>query len=118
MKGFINAVSASFTEDKGRKLENLIYLHLRRKYKELFFFKEKGECDFWAFTKGKLEQVIQVCYQINDENFEREYNGLIEALRFFGVKQGSIVTMNQKDRFEQDGHIVDLIPAFEFLTLN
>jgi len=114
--GLINVVSASFMDDKGRKLENLIYLHLRRKYKELFFFKEKGECDFVVFTKGKLGQAIQVCYEINDENFEREYNGLLEALRFFDRKEGIIVTMNQKDRFEKDGFVIDLIPAFEFLT--
>ena len=109
-------VSASFTDDKGRKFENLIYLHLRRKQKELFFFKEKGECDFVVFTKGKPEQIIQVCHEISDENFEREYNGLFEALRFFDRKQGTIVTMNQKDRFEKDGFVIELIPAFEFLT--
>lgn len=69
-----------------------------------------------VFAKGHVEQIIQVCYAINDENFDREYNGLIEALRFFEVNQGIIVTMNQKDYFEKDGLIVDLIPAFEFLA--
>lgn len=114
--GFIHVVSASFTKDSGRKFENLIYLYLRRKYKELFFFKEKGECDFIVFAKGKLERIIQVCYEINDENFEREYNGLLEAMRFFDKKQGTIITMNQKDHFEKDGLIVELVRAFEYLT--
>lgn len=113
--GFINALSTSFTEDRGRKLENLVYLNLRRKYTDLFFFLGKGECDFVAFSKGKPMEIIQVCYHINDENFDREYNGLLETMRFFDRKEGVIVTMEQEDSFEKDGFSVALLPAFEFL---
>jgi len=73
----------SFSEDFGHKLENLVYLHLRRKHKELYFFKDKGESDFVVFEKNEVQQVIQVCLEVNDENFDRGKNGLIEALRFF-----------------------------------
>lgn len=59
--------------------------------------------------------IIQVCYHINDENFEREYNGLLETMRFFDKKEGVIVTMEQEDSFEKDGFSVALLPAFEFL---
>lgn len=114
--GFIHAVSLSFSEDSGRKFENMVYLHLRRTHKDLFFFKEKNECDFVVFEKGKLQQLVQACYAINDENFEREYNGLLEAMQFFGVKEGTIVTMNQKDEFDEDGFNIKLVPAHEFLA--
>ncbi len=60
-----------------------MYLHLRRQPKKLYFFKDKGECDFVVFDKDKPFQAIQICYEINDENFEREYNGLLEAMHFF-----------------------------------
>lgn len=114
--GFINAVSLSFSEDNRHKFENMIYLYLRRKYKELFFFKEKGECDFVVFENGKIQQLMQVCYHINDQNFEREYNGLLEAMKFFGKKEGTIVTMEQKDEFGKDGFSIKLVPAHEFLS--
>lgn len=113
--GFIEAVSLSFSEDNGRKFENMIYLHLRRKYRELYYFKDKSECDFVVFEKDKPIQLVQACYEINDENFEREYNGLKKAMEFFDLKDGVIVTMNQKDEFNENGFKINLIPAYEFL---
>lgn len=114
--GFINAASLSFSEDFGHKLENLVYLHLRRKHKELYFFKDKGECDFVVFEKNEVQQVIQVCLEVNDENFEREKNGLIEALSFFKKKEGVIVTLNQRDEFTIEGCKIKLVPAYEFMA--
>ncbi|MFD2962473.1 MULTISPECIES: ATP-binding protein [Olivibacter] len=113
--GFLS-VASSFTENLGRKLENLIYQQLRRKYKEIYYFTDKGECDFLAFIKGKIHKAIQVCYQIDDLNFDREYNGLLEALRFFKLQEGLIITLDQKDVFEQDGFIIKMIPAYEYLA--
>lgn len=115
--GFIREVSSSFTDDKGHKFENLIYLHLRRQNEidRIFYFKEKGECDFVAFYKEQAQSVIQVCFSIDNLNFEREMNGLVEAALFFGLQRGTIVTFNQKDKFERDGVIIDMIPAHEFL---
>ncbi|MDR9487736.1 ATP-binding protein [Salibacter sp.] len=115
--GFIDAVSASFTKDKGRKLENLVYLHLRRQTKNLYSFKDQGECDFVVFDKDKATKAIQVCYKITDENFEREYSGLIETMNFFKLKKGIMVTMDQEDKFDKDGSSVELIPAYKFLTI-
>ena len=79
------------------------------------YFKEKGECDFVSFAKGKAQEAIQVCYHIDDSNFEREYNGLVEAMEAFKLNEGTIVTLNQKDLFEKDGFTVRLLPAHEYL---
>jgi len=114
--GFVTEVATLFTDNLGRRFENLIYLHLRRKYSEIYFYKNKGECDFVAQSRGKVEKLIQVCYQIDDLNFQREYSGLVEAMKFFQMKEGVIVTFDQKDEFEKDGFTVRLIPAHEFLT--
>lgn len=115
--GLATAVSTSFSENNGRKLENLIYLYLRRKYNSIHYFTEKGECDFVVSEKGKVTHAIQVCYQISDENFSRVYKGLLQALDFFNLEIGWIVTANQRDRFEESGKTVELIPAFEFITM-
>lgn len=115
--GFVSEVATHFTDNLGQRFENLIYLHLRRKFRDLYYFKEKGECDFVAIVNGKADELIQVCYQIDDLNFQREYSGLIEAMKFFQKQTGAIVTLNQKDLFEKDGFIVRLIPAHEYLVL-
>jgi predicted AAA+ superfamily ATPase len=113
--GFVSEVATLFTDNFGRRFENLIYLYLRRKFSEIYYFKDKGECDFVAQSRGKVEKLVQVCYQIDDLNFQREYSGLVEAMKFFQMKEGVIVTLNQKDVFEKDGYTVKLIPAHEFL---
>ncbi|MFZ4724846.1 MAG: ATP-binding protein [Paludibacter sp.] len=113
--GIVSAVTSSFSQDLGRKLENLVFLKLRSKYKEIFYFNEKGECDFLVKQQEKIIIAIQVCYQIDDLNFDREFNGLMDALNFFDLKEGTIVTHHQSDVFERNGRTVKLIPAHEFL---
>ena len=94
----------------------MIYLHLRRKYKEIYYYQDKGECDFVVFEKGKAKSAIQVCYKITNENFDREYNGLVKAMQTFNLKEGIIVTLNSKDIFEKDGLRVNVIPAHIYLS--
>jgi len=114
--GFVTEVATLFTENLGLRFENLVFLHLRRKYNEIFYFKEKGECDFVIFQRGKAIEVLQACYQIDDLNFEREYSGLVQALKYFKLESGVIVTYNQRDTFVKDGFTVNMIPAHEYLT--
>jgi len=60
---------------------------LRRRGKELYYFNENNaECDFVVMKNEKIEQVIQVCYEISIENREREIQGLKEAMKFLTDK--------------------------------
>lgn len=113
--GLINANSLSFTKDKGRLLENAIYLFLRQKPFSLFYFREKGECDFVIFEKDKCRMLIQVCEHVHSENKDREINGLLEAMHFFKMKEGIIVTKKQKDVLVFEKNTVQLVPAHEFM---
>ena len=81
--GIFHQIENTFTEDVGRQLENAVYLHLRRKHKEIFYFNKNGECDFVVFNKGKALQCIQVCHNVNDMNLERELKGLKNAMEVF-----------------------------------
>ncbi|OYT32687.1 AAA family ATPase [Candidatus Woesearchaeota archaeon ex4484_78] len=110
--GLVKANTASFSSDDGRLLENAVFLHLRRKYKEIFYFKEKKECDFVIKEKNKITQAIQVCYELTEENKQREIEGLQEAMKKFNLKKGTIITMNQKDKINN----IEIKPMLEFLT--
>ncbi|HBX20875.1 MAG TPA: AAA family ATPase [Porphyromonadaceae bacterium] len=116
--GLYTENSLSTTDNTGRRLENLIFLHLRRKYKHLFYYKDKGECDFVTMEKNAVKEAIQVCLTVDDENFDWEYEGLLAAMRSLGLKEGSIVTLHQRDLFEKDGMVVRMIPAEEFMKGN
>jgi predicted AAA+ superfamily ATPase len=105
----------STSENIGRRLENLVFLHLRRKYKDIFYFQTKSECDFVVLEKNTITKAIQVCLKITDENFEREFNGLKEAMQSFNLSYGQIVTLNQSDKFVENKITIELIPANIFL---
>lgn len=113
--GIYTQNSLSTSDNMGRRLENLVFLHLRRKYKHIFYYKDRGECDFVTMEKSVISEAIQVCLTINDENFDREYNGLWEAMQNLNLNKGTIVTLNQSDQFEKEGKVINMIPAHQFL---
>jgi predicted AAA+ superfamily ATPase len=114
--GLFTENSIVFSDELGRRLENVVFIHLRRKYKQLYYFKDTGECDFVAMEQGKIKELVQVCYEVTDINFEREYNGLLAAMIFFNTQEGVIVTYNQKDLLQKEGKTIRLIPAYEYLS--
>ncbi|MCL2135542.1 MAG: ATP-binding protein [Candidatus Bathyarchaeota archaeon] len=92
--GLADVNSISFSSNKGRMLENTIFLALRRHGKNIFYFKEEKECDFILKEANKVTQAIQVCYNLTQENKNREIDGLIEALETFDLAEGLILTFN------------------------
>lgn len=113
--GLTLANSISNSEDKGRLLENMGFLGLRRKYKEVFYFKGKRECDFIIKEKNKIISAVQVCYELNDENKDRELEGLEEAMDKFSLNSGIILTYNQEDEVTLKGKKVSIIPLWKWL---
>ena len=115
--GFSYANSASFSKDRGKMLENIVFLGLRKKYRDIFYFQEKNECDFIIKQKEKIVSAIQVCFDFNEENKDREINGLISALKKFNLNEGIILTYNQEDEFTIDGRKILIKPAWNWLLM-
>ena len=107
--------SKSFSPDYGKLLENLVFLSLRAKQKDLFYFKEKYECDFVVREGYHIAQAYQVCYHLDDFNQEREINGLTEALQKFKLQEGMILTLNQSDILEIAGKKIIVKPVWKWL---
>lgn len=113
--GLQQTITASFNEDLGRRLENAVFWELRQRGKTVYYFTESGkECDFVVCQGERVEQVIQVCALLNAENEKREIDGLLEAMRFFGLTEGSMITLNQADRIAVGNHSINVEPAFTF----
>jgi|SRR3989344_4733932 len=116
--GFSSNNSASFSKDYGKMLENLVFLNFRKKYKNIFYFQEKNECDFIIKEKDKITQVIQVCFDLNEDNKDREINGVMEAMDKFNLKDGLILTYNQEDEFKIKDKKIKVLPAWRWLVLS
>lgn len=113
--GLVSVNSTSYSKDSGRLLENLVFNHLRRRYKRINYFNQNGECDFVTFDKSEIQDAVQVCYHLNQDNLQRELNGLVEAMKFFNLSKGTIVTYGQTDHFVVDDRKINVVPAFKWL---
>jgi uncharacterized protein len=105
----------AFSPNEGHILENLVYLHLRRMGKEIFYFQGKGECDFVVTNRGIPNELYQVCTEINSLNIDREVNALFEAMTYININEAYIITQNQTDSFKKDNLIITVIPAWQWM---
>lgn len=115
--GFARSNSFSFTKDKGRLLENLVYLNLRRQNKKIFYFKERKECDFVVFEGNVCKWLIQVTENMHPDNRDREVEGLVEAMNFFEMDEGFILTLEQNDRLVINGKSIIIQDIRSFFSL-
>ncbi len=92
-QGLLRAIRFSASEDRGRYLENMVFLELNRRGLDLYYAAGKGECDFVVMSGHKPSHAIQACFEMgNPKTRQREIDGLIEAMDQFGLKKGLIIT--------------------------
>jgi predicted AAA+ superfamily ATPase len=65
--GILNALDYKFSDDTGKALEQAVFLELERRGKDIYFFKDKSECDFIVKEGLHIVEAIQVAAGINDE---------------------------------------------------
>lgn len=112
--GLAGANSLSFSKDTGRKLENAVFLHLRRDHDRIFYFGGSGECDFVVQDKEQVFRCFQVCFRLDEDNLKREIKGLTEAMNYTGTNTGLIITLDQEDEFDKDGLVIYAIPYWKW----
>jgi len=113
--GLRNQVSFRFSEDSGKLLENTVFLQLKRSGKEVYYYKNKRECDFLIKQKTKIVEAIQVTDVLSAANRERELNGLIAAMESFNLKKGLIITRNQDEKFRSQGKEIRVLSIYKWL---
>ncbi|MCX6742226.1 MAG: ATP-binding protein [Candidatus Pacearchaeota archaeon] len=113
--GFITTIGFKFSEDRGKLLENLVAIELKRRNNDIYYFCEKKECDFLVKEKTKISEAIQVCYDLNKENRDREINGLVKALEKFKLKEGLILTDDQEDEIKIKDKIIKVKPVWKWI---
>jgi hypothetical protein len=116
--GLNNATEFKFSEDIGKALENAVFLHLKRNYNELYYYKDKtSECDFIVNENNTITQAIQVTYDMsNHDTKNREIKGLLHACKNFNLTNGVIVTYDTEDEMVQDDIKIELIPFYKWVT--
>ncbi|MFH1072562.1 MAG: ATP-binding protein [Nanoarchaeota archaeon] len=92
--GMYRLVSTSFSANRGKYYENLVFLYLKKRFGEVYYWKdERSEVDFIIKQGAKVVGAYQVCFDFsNKEVKEREVKGLIAALKAFTLNSGILIT--------------------------
>jgi len=99
--------------DRGRKLENLVFLHWRRQREDLFYVADGYEVDL-AVGEARCEALINVAYSLTaPEVFKRETDGLAKALRVCSGASATVVAEETTQAPPPPG--IQVVPAWKYL---
>lgn len=108
-------LSTSFSENRGKLLENAVAIELFRRRKESFYYKGRRECDFIIKEGSKPTMAIQVCWELNAKNELRELKGLQEAMTSFNIEKGIILTYDEENKIEFENASIEVMPVWKWL---
>lgn len=104
--GFFKAVYPNYPDSLGLRFENLVFLELLRQEKQIFYFRNRNECDFLIKEKDsqKVSAAIQTCIHFGSQVVrEREVLGLMEVMEEYGLEEGLILTMDDEEVLKIEG---------------
>lgn len=110
----IRQVSTTLMKDTGRILENIVANTLFYSH-QVYYFAGKHECDFVVVDTSKSVKLFQVCADLNDQNLAREKAGLLEAMKYFDLQEGIILTTSQEDELVFDDKIIRVMPVWKWM---
>jgi predicted AAA+ superfamily ATPase len=112
----IKAIRFFTTDNYGRILENIVFLELKRRKREIYYCSENRECDFIVGEKNRITQAIQVTRSISSEKTkEREIKGLLNAMKEYSLEKGYIFTEDETDTVTVDNKTIKVIPVWYWL---
>jgi len=121
--GLINVLSLSTSENKGRLMENLVFLQITRRMAlepdlETFYWKDyqDREVDF-ILRKGKhIEKLVQVTYASgSNEIKKREKRSLLKASELLKCNNMLVITWDFEGTEDIDGKKIIYIPLWKWL---
>lgn len=114
--GFVQSTAFNLSENLGRLLENQVFVELlRRGYipgQTLFYYRTRNdkEIDFVTRKGAKVEQLIQVCYDMTSEKTrKRELDALAEAAEELDCDNLLIITNSQEEKIEWKAYLIQMI---------
>jgi hypothetical protein len=115
----ITSVTPGISKNAGHLLENIVFLHIRRRTEDLFYYRtRKGtEIDFVRIDDQGNKRLVQACLSLNDPlTKKREVSSLFQAMDELNLKASTIVTLEQDDVIEKEGRKINIIPVWKYLV--
>jgi len=101
--GFFKTVYPNYPDSLGLRFENLVFLELLRRGKQVAYFRDRRECDFLITEEDSqaVKAAVQVSVYFGSQTVrEREVLGLLAAMEEYGLNDGLILTMDDEGVIE------------------
>lgn len=109
--GILLACAHRFSSDRGRLLENAVFIDLRRFGLEVYRWRDRKEVDFIVWHRTEPVAAINACAELADSaTRSREVDGLRAAMERFGLDKGTIVTISQREDIPVDEGVIRVVP--------
>lgn len=123
--GIANLVGFKFSQDLGRSYENAVAIALRREEfnrpnTRIFYWKSSDgrEIDFVIKERMKIKQLIQVCFDLNNEKIRhREIQSLLKASDELGCNNLLIISKDIAKSEKISNKNITYLPLFDFLFI-
>ncbi len=118
--GIRNAVCLRFSHDTGKLAETVVFLEIRRRNLEVYYWKstEGYEVDFVVKEGQKITGLIQAAWDVRDEATRmREERALRCALEELEVDEGIILTEDEERSIEKNGKLIKYLPVWKWLLI-
>lgn len=122
--GFITAKAIQHSPDKGKLMENLVFVELVKRghdpNRDVFYYQTRNgrEVDF-VLRKGHVAlELIQVAYEISPDVEKRETKALVEAAKELSINTLTLLTWDDKREIQKDGLTIHVKPLWEWLLEN
>jgi predicted AAA+ superfamily ATPase len=109
------SLGMSFSENLGKRLENVVAIEYFRRGETFYYYKNHQECDFIVVRQGKPAAAVQVTWELNISSEKREIKGLLEAMRSLDIREGLVLTYDQEEALTVEGVTVKVIPAWKWM---
>jgi predicted AAA+ superfamily ATPase len=116
--GLAESIAFQFSKNKGKFLENLVFLELRRRYAEIYYYKTANslEVDFLIKNGRKDISLIQVADNLdNEKTRQREIDALIHAMDELKINKALILTEDTEEEIKLKGKIILAQPIYKWL---
>lgn len=107
----------SIREERGKEFEIAVFLELRRRYDQIYYWKGKQEVDFCVTTKEGL-MLINVCSDLTDKRTrKRELAGLVEAAKNFSVTEILLLSSDREETISHNNIKIEIMPLWKWLAV-
>jgi len=113
--GLRNAVSFRTSSDLGRLLENVVFLELKRRGNDVWYYKSRNnlETDFLINPGNPI--LIQVCYDMADPlTRNREIIALTMCMKELNRNEGLILTKNEEEEVKTPNGMITIMPVWKW----